>query len=125
MLANVTSRREAVLDARPAGRFEGTAPEPRPGLPSGHIPGSASMPFGRLLTEDGALKPVAEMAALLREGGWGRGDGAPAVATCGSGVTACILAWAAAVAGVDERVAVYDGSWTEWAGRGDTPKATK
>jgi len=119
MRANVTAAADAVVDARPRGRFEGTAPEPRPGLPSGHIPRSASLPASDLLA-DGRLKPAAEVRGALEAAGWS--EEGPNVATCGSGVTASILAWAASVTGLSDRVAVYDGSWSEWGGRGDTPK---
>ena len=124
-----------LLDARPAGRFAGTAPEPRRGLRSGHIPGAVSLPFGELLEAGGTYKkPGALRAAFKDAAGFDPGAGgedaaapAPPVFTCGTGVTACILALGAAVAakegGVDSLpFAVYDGSWTEWAGKEDTPK---
>ena len=114
-------RSRVVLDARTAGRFAGTAPEPRPGMPSGHMPGSRSLPFTELLAPDGTMLP----AALLRErlevsGVDGR---VPVVTSCGTGVTAAILTLAMVRAGLPPG-SVYDGSWTEWAGRPDTIKET-
>lgn len=110
-----------VLDARAAGRFKGTAPEPRPGLPSGHMPGAANIPFNELFAADGTMLPKAELAARFAAAG---ADGARPLATsCGTGVTACILTLGAVRAGLPEP-AVYDGSWTEWASRPETVKAT-
>ncbi len=110
-----------VLDARAAGRFAGTAPEPRPGLPSGHMPGAANLPFGELLNADGTMKDAAAMRAIFAARG---ADGAkPLVTSCGTGVTACVLALGAVRAGLPEP-AVYDGSWTEWASRPETPKSS-
>jgi thiosulfate/3-mercaptopyruvate sulfurtransferase len=112
---------ELVLDARPAGRFAGSAPEPRAGLPSGHIPGSRSVPSSSLLHPDGTmLDPAALHAAFAAAGA----DGTrPIVTSCGSGVTATILSLGLLRAGLSQG-AVYDGSWTEWAGRPDTMKET-
>ena len=110
---------QAVLDARPAGRFAGTAPEPRPGMPSGHMPGSTSLPASTLLAEDGTMLPPEALRGLLAGAG---ADGTrPVITTCGTGVTATILTLALARAGLPQG-AVYDGSWTEWGGRPDTPK---
>jgi len=121
MRANLTTQAELVLDARPAGRFSGTDPEPRPGLPSGHIPGAVSMPATELL-RDGHMRPAEELRALLAASG---ADGSrPAVTSCGSGVSAAILTFGLHLAGLPEG-ALYDGSWTEWALRPGTPKATK
>jgi thiosulfate/3-mercaptopyruvate sulfurtransferase len=121
ILRNVTTRQELVLDARAAGRFTGAIPEPRAGMRSGHIPGSASLPYTELLNADGTFKPAAEVITRLREAGV---DGTrPVVTSCGSGVTACILTLGLTIAGLPEG-AVYDGSWTEWGGRTDTPVET-
>lgn len=110
-----------VLDARAAGRFAGTAPEPRPGLPSGHMPGSTSLPSSELLATDGAMLPPAELRALFAATGV---DGSrPVVTSCGTGVTATILTLGLIQAGFPQG-AVYDGSWTEWASRPDTIKET-
>jgi thiosulfate/3-mercaptopyruvate sulfurtransferase len=115
---NVLSRQELVLDARAAGRFTGAVPEPRAGMRSGHIPGSASVPYTDLLNADGTFRPAGEVRARLEAAGV---DGKkPVVTSCGSGVTACILTLGLRVAGFPEG-AVYDGSWTEWGGRADTP----
>jgi thiosulfate/3-mercaptopyruvate sulfurtransferase len=118
LLRNGQSPSELVLDARAAGRFTGAVPEPRAGMRSGHIPGSASVPYTELLNADGTFKPPGEMRARFEAAGV---DGArPVVTSCGSGVTACILTLGLRIAGFPEG-AVYDGSWTEWGGRPDTP----
>ena len=118
ILRNVLSRQELVLDARAAGRFTGAVPEPRAGMRSGHIPGSANVPYTDLLNADGTFRPAGEVRARLEAAGV---DGKkPVVTSCGSGVTACILTLGLRIAGFPEG-AVYDGSWTEWGGRADTP----
>ena len=117
MRANLVSRRELVIDARAAGRFAGSEPEPRAGLRSGHIPGSVCVPYLDLIRPDGTLAPADELRRRFAEAG---SDGRPIATTCGSGVTAGTLALALYEIGVPE-VAVYDGSWTEWGGRADTP----
>lgn len=110
-----------VLDARAAGRFNGTAPEPRAGLPSGHMPGAANLPFNELLAADGTmLPPDALRARFAAAGATGQ---KPLVTSCGTGVTACVLALGAVRAGLPEP-AVYDGSWTEWASRPETEKVS-
>ena len=108
-----------ILDARAKGRFDGTAPEPRPGLPSGHMPGAKSVPFNELLNADFTMKDAAALRARFAAAG---ADGTtPIVTSCGTGVTACILALGLKQAGLGD-AAIYDGSWTEWAGRPETQK---
>ncbi len=100
-----------IVDARSAERFAGRVPEPRPGLRSGHIPGAHNLPYGRLLKQDSTLKSPAELEALFHEAGVDLSK--PVVTSCGSGITASVLALALAVIG-HRRTAVYDGSWSEW-----------
>lgn len=106
-----------ILDARPRGRFEGRDAEPRAGLRSGHMPGAACLPHSELVA-DGALKPVEELEAIFAAGGLA-GD-APVIATCGSGVSAAVLALALDRLG-RKGAAVYDGSWTEWGDAANDP----
>lgn len=100
-----------IVDARPAARFEGSEPEPRPGLRRGHIPGSKNLPSQQLLNPDGTYKSPDEIRMLFA--GIGIDVAKPVVTTCGSGVTASMLALALAAAG-QTNAAVYDGSWAEW-----------
>jgi thiosulfate/3-mercaptopyruvate sulfurtransferase len=115
---NLTTRHAQVVDARSAGRFAGTEPEPRPGLRGGHIPGSLSLPYDRLFEPDGALLGQDDLRRTF--GSAGVDLGRPLVTTCGSGVTACVLALGLHLVGRPD-VAVYDGSWAEWGGRDDVP----
>ena len=112
---------DQVLDARPAARFRGEAPEPRQGLKSGHMPGARSLPFGEVLNPDGTMKSAPELAAVFAAAGID--PSRPVTATCGSGVTAAILALALARLG-QETGAVYDGAWAEWGSRSDAEVAT-
>lgn len=115
------SKAAQLVDARGAARFRGEAPEPRAGLRSGHMPGARNTPFDSLLNPDGTMKAADELKALFRAA---KVDlAAPIVTTCGSGVTASVVALALARLGRED-VAVYDGSWTEWGGRTDTAVVT-
>jgi thiosulfate/3-mercaptopyruvate sulfurtransferase len=116
--ANIGTGAEQVVDLRSSGRFQGTEPEPRPGLRGGHIPGSRSLPFTELVTSEGTLLP----SDRLRETIQARGIDLkrPIVATCGSGTSACALLHALYLLG-HRHTALYDGAWSEWGGRDDTP----
>lgn len=110
-----------IVDARAAARFEGTVAEPRPGLRSGHIPGARNVPFTTLLQPDGTLKPEAELASIFAAA---KVDiDRPVVASCGSGVTAGVVAFALAMLGRPD-TAVYDGSWVEWGADPELPIET-
>jgi thiosulfate/3-mercaptopyruvate sulfurtransferase len=116
--ANLEHGREQVVDARPAGRFAGVDPEPRAGLRGGHIPGSLSLPYADLVTADGTLLPPEALRRRLSAAGIDLGR--PVVGSCGSGTSACTIALALHLLG-HPGAAIYDGSWTEWGGRTDTP----
>jgi thiosulfate/3-mercaptopyruvate sulfurtransferase len=100
-----------VVDARSAGRFAGTLPEPRPGLSSGHMPGSISLPFTELV-DDGRLKDAVKLREIFREKKIDLEQ--PVTTTCGSGVTAAVIALGLELAGAND-VTLYDGSWAEYA----------
>lgn len=119
MKAALNQTSPQIIDARSPGRFAGTEPEPRAGLRSGHIPGSYHLFFKDLIDDaTHCLKPAQELAALFRMAGIKSHEAT--VASCGTGVTAAILALGLYELG-NQSVAVYDGSWTEWGGREDTP----
>jgi thiosulfate/3-mercaptopyruvate sulfurtransferase len=110
--AHLASGSAQIVDARAAGRFSGQAPEPRVGLASGHMRGALNLPFNQVLTSEGYLKSKEALAEVFAASGINLQ--APIVTTCGSGLTACVLALASARLGRTD-VAVYDGSWTQWA----------
>lgn len=112
---------EQIVDARSPERFSGAAPEPRPGLRSGHIPGAVNVHYRDVLKPDGTMKDAADLRALFADAGVDLSK--PIVNSCGSGVTACILSLAQMRAGA-ARTAVYDGSWVEWGAYPDLPIET-
>ncbi|MEN9411263.1 MAG: hypothetical protein RL216_3237 [Pseudomonadota bacterium] len=118
-VAHSSKLREAeILDARSAARFKGEAPEPRPGLRSGHIPGSKNVPFSTLLNPDGTMKSVPDLRATFQAAGVDLAK--PAITTCGSGVTAAVLSLALERIG-HRNHSLYDGSWAEWGMYDDLP----
>lgn len=121
ILANLDSKAEQVVDARGAMRFRGEAPDFRPGVAEGHIPGSRNLPFGDVLEADGTFKDEAGIRAAFADAGVDLSR--PVTTSCGSGVTASVLLFALHLLGKDD-AALYDGSWSEWGADPETPKAT-
>jgi thiosulfate/3-mercaptopyruvate sulfurtransferase len=109
-----------IVDARPAERFAGEQPEPRPGLESGHIPGARNLPQSVLFNPDNSWKRGEALEQAFKQAGVDLGK--PMIATCGSGVTACVLLFGAHLLGKKE-LKLYDGSWSEWGADPATPKA--
>ncbi|HTM95096.1 MAG TPA: 3-mercaptopyruvate sulfurtransferase [Croceibacterium sp.] len=120
VLANLGSKAEQLVDAREAGRFTGETPDFRPGIQSGHIPGSRNLPFTELYNDDGTFKDAGSLRAAFEDAGIDLSR--PVVTTCGGGVTAAVLSFAMHLLGKDD-TALYDGSWSEWAADPATPKA--
>ncbi len=106
-----------ILDARPADRFTGEAPEPREGMRSGHMPGAFNLPFMKLMNDDGTLKDKNQLQDLFEQAGIDLTR--PVTTSCGSGVTAAVLTLGLTIAGA-RSLKLYDGSWSEWGGRQDT-----
>lgn len=121
VLGNLKSKAEQVLDARAAARFRGEAPEPRAGLRGGRIPGSCNLPYNELV-DPKTMTVLPEDQLRARIAASGIDPKKPVITSCGSGVTACVLALGLYLIGAD-KVAVYDGSWSEWGLPGDTPVA--
>ncbi len=116
----VESGSEQIVDARSQARFEGREAEPRLGVNPGHMPGAKNLPMGGLFDADGTWKDKDGLRAAFEAAGVDPMQ--PIAATCGSGITAATVAFAAHLLGND-KVAVYDGAWSEWGADKDTPKA--
>jgi thiosulfate/3-mercaptopyruvate sulfurtransferase len=122
LVDNLDSRVEQVVDARPQPRFEGSVPEPRPGLRAGHIPGARSVPYAGLFdSKTGLMKPLDELRSIFAAAGVALDK--PIVTSCGSGVSALVLTLALYRLGV-RGTALYDGSWAEWGMADGPPVAT-
>jgi thiosulfate/3-mercaptopyruvate sulfurtransferase len=121
MKDNLKTRAEQVVDTRSGARFRGEEPEMRPGVQPGHIPGSLNLPQGELFAADGTWKRGDALKAAFQDAGIDLAK--PMVTTCGSGITAAVVAFGAHLLGKSD-VALYDGSWSEWGGDPSTPKVT-
>ncbi len=118
----IDSKREQIVDARAAARFRGEAPEPRAGLRGGHMPGAFNLPYNELIDPvTGTMLPNEQLKARIAASGIDPSK--KVTASCGSGVTACVIGLGLYLTGSPE-AAIYDGSWTEWGGRADTPIVT-
>jgi thiosulfate/3-mercaptopyruvate sulfurtransferase len=117
----IAAKSAVVVDARSSSRFTGEEPEPRANMASGHIPGSRNLPYARLFNTDGTWKRANELKAVFIDAGIDLSR--PMITSCGSGVTAAVLLFGAALLGKTD-VALYDGSWAEWGSDPATPKAT-
>ena len=120
LLTNLDTEAEQVVDARPAGRFTGADTDPRPGMAAGHIPRSRSLPHTLMFNADGTWKRDEALRSAFTAAGIDLSK--PIIATCGSGMTAAVVAFGAHLLGKDD-VALYDGSWAEWGADPATPKA--
>lgn len=120
VIRNLDTRNEQLVDARGAPRFTGDEADPRPGIAAGHIPGSLNVHYAALFNPDGTFKDKAGIRAAFEQAGVDLSK--PIITTCGSGMTACVLAFGLELIGKHD-VALYDGSWTEWGADTDTPKA--
>lgn len=121
VLNTVNTGNAQICDMRSAARFNCEAPEPRPGVEGGNIPGSLNLPFSSLLKDESTFKTATEMKDIIESAGLIFGS--KTISSCGSGVTASVLVVAMHVAGVPlDLLPIYDGSWSEWGQRKDLPK---